>query len=211
MPRSQVFPEVIGLKKLILLFIGALLVTSCGSVKKVVVKDIPLQDQEAVLAKYQDRIVWTRQTINDLGDGGSIPRDEKVTIVDVAMHYNGSVTVQTMKKKNRIVQGLDIQRPLNPEKIDARLAELFWFDDPTTRHVTFVRKYGKKTAQAIMNHELFVGMTAEAAMDSWGPPVSKQVNELGGVVNERWTYPPDASKKSKVLDLKDGKVSRFDE
>src|SRR5512134_2080951 len=95
--------EVIGLKKLVvLLFATVVAMSACGSMKNVVVKDIPLQEQEAVLDKYKDRHVWTRVTINDLGDGGSIPRDEEVVVVDVAMHYKGSVTVQTMKKKNRI-------------------------------------------------------------------------------------------------------------
>jgi hypothetical protein len=199
------------LKKLILLLLATVVAMSCGSVKNVVVKDIPLQEQDAVLAKYKDRVVWTRVTIQDLGDGGSVPRDEKVTIVDVAMHYKGSVTIQTLKRKNRIVQGLELDRPLSPEKIDAKMADLFWFDDPTIRHVNFIRKYGKKTAQAIMDHQVFAGMTAEAAQDSWGPPISKQVNELQGVKNERWTYPIEGAKKTKTLDLKDGKVFRFDE
>ena len=200
------------LKKLIVLLLAAVVaVAACGSVKNVVVKDIPLQEQDQVLAKYKDRVVWTRVTIQDLGDGGSVPRDEKVSIVDVAMHYKGSVTIQTLKRKNRIVQGLELDRPLTPEKIDAKMAELFWFDDPTIRHVNFIRKYGKKTAQAIMDHQVFAGMTADAAMDSWGPPISKQVNELQGVKNERWTYPVEGAKKTKTLDLKDGKVFRFDE
>ena len=205
------------LKRLVvLLFATMVAVSACSSVKKVVVKDIPLEDQEQVLAKYKDRPVWTRVTIHDMGDGGSIPRDEEVKIADVAMHYKGSVTVQTLKRKNKIVQGLELDRPLTPEKIDAKLAELFWFDDPTIRHVKFIRKYGKKTAQAIMNHELFAGMSSEAAMDSWGPPISKQENEMSGIKRVRWIYPTDTPKKTKALDLtgdKDGslKVSRWDE
>jgi hypothetical protein len=173
---------------------------SCSSVKHVVVKDIPLQDQEQVLDKYKDRNVWTRVTVHDMGDGGSIPRDEEVKIVDVAMHYKGSVTVATLKRKNKIVQGLEIDSPLTPAKIDTKLADLFWFDDPTIRHVKFIRKYGKKTAQAIMDHQLVVGMSADAARDSWGPPISKQQNGVGGI--ERWIYPTDTPKKTKALDLK---------
>ena len=204
------------MRRVILLFVATAVAVGCSSVKKAVVKDIPLQDQEAVLAKYKDRQVWTRVTINDLGDGGSIPRDEEVTVVDVAMHYKGSVTVQTMKKKNRIVQGLEIERPLNPEKIDVRMKELFWFDDPTIRHVNFIRKYGKKTAQAIMDHQLVKDMTAEAAMDSWGPPVTKEVNEQGGKVYAKWVYPTDTQKKTKTVHLEGAsadnlKVIRFDE
>jgi hypothetical protein len=199
-----------------LLLATVVAISACSSVKNVVVKDIPLQDQEAVLAKYKDRRVWTRVTINDLGDGGSIPRDEEVTVVDVAMHYKGSVTVQTMKKKNRIVQGLEIERPLNPEKIDIRMNELFWFEDPTMRHVNFIRTYGKKTAQAIMEHQLVKGMTANAAMDSWGPPVTKEVNEQSGKVYAKWVYPTDTQAKTKSIHLEglsadDLKVIRWDE
>jgi hypothetical protein len=190
--------------------------SACSSVKKVVVKDIPLQEQEQVLDKYKDRPVWTRVTIHDMGDGPSIPRDEEVKIVDVAMHYKGSVTVQTLKRKDRVVTGLEIDHPLTPEKIDAKLADLFWFDDPTIRHVKFIRKYGKKTAQAIMDHQLFAGMSAEAAMDSWGPPISRQENNMGDIKQVRWIYPTDTPKKTKALDLKgdkDGalKVLRWDE
>jgi hypothetical protein len=185
--------------------------SACSSVKKVVVKDIPLQEQEAVLAKYKDREVWTRVTIHDLGDGGSVPRDERVTIVDVAMHYKGSVTIQTLKRKNRIVQGLEIERPLTPEKIDAKLADLFWFDDPTIRHVGFIREYGKKTAQSIMDHQLFRDMPADAAMDSWGPPVSKDVSDRDGKIFEKWVYPTDTPGKTKSIYIENGKVVKWDE
>jgi uncharacterized protein with GYD domain len=193
----------------VLLFATVVAISACGSVKNVVVKDIPLQEQEQVLNKYKDRHVWTRVTIHDMGDGPSIPRDEEVKIADVAMHYKGSVTVQTLKRKDKIVQGLELARPLTPEKIDAKLADLFWFDDPTIRQVKFIRKYGKKTAQAIMDHQLFAGMSPDAAMASWGPPMQKQVNEQGAY--ERWIYPTDTPKKTKALDLKDGKVLRWDE
>jgi hypothetical protein len=215
MPRV----EVIGLKRLVLLLFATIVATSsCGSVKNVVVKDIPLEDQEAVLAKYKNRLVWTRVTLHDMGDGPAIPRDEQVKLVDVAMHFKGSVTVQTLKRKDKIVQALEIDRPLTPAKIDSRMLELFWFDDPTIRHVNFIHKFGKKTAQAIMDHQLYVGMSADAAMASWGPPASKQVNEQGGIVNERWIYPTDTAKKTKALDLQGPKdqpdklaVKRWDE
>ena len=51
--------EVIRLKRLVLLLCAtAVALFACSSVKNVVVKDIPLQEQEAVLAKYKDRNVW---------------------------------------------------------------------------------------------------------------------------------------------------------
>lgn len=185
--------------------------SACSSVKNVVVKDIPLEEQERVLKEYKDRTVWTRVVLQDLGEGGSLPRDLKVKITDVTMTFGGSVTVQTLQKKNRVRQGLDIERPLNKEKIDAALAELFFFEDPVLRHVSYIRKYGKKTARAIMEHEMFVGMPAEAARESWGSPARVNENRIGEVVNEQWIYPSAESSKNRYIYLSGGKVIRWDE
>ena len=132
-PGSKV--EVIRLKKVAWVMAAVLAVAACSSVKNVVVKDIPLEEQERIMKEYKDRTAWTRLAIADMGDGGSVPRDEKVTIADLDLHFNGAVTIRTLKRKNMIVHGLELERPLNKPKIDAKLADLFWFDDPTTRHV----------------------------------------------------------------------------
>ena len=184
---------------------------ACSSVKNVVVKDIPLEEQELILKEYKDRIVWTRAVLQDLGEGGSLPRDLKVRIVDVAMVYEGTVTVQTLQKKNRVRQGLNIERPLNKEKIDAALAELFFFEDPVLRHVSYIRKYGKKTARAIMEHEVFVGMPSDAALESWGTPAKKNENRIGEVINEQWIYPSAVANKNRYIYIANGKVLRWDE
>ena len=184
---------------------------ACSSVKNVVVKDIPLEEQELILKEYKDRIVWTRAVLQDLGEGGSLPRDLKVRIVDVAMVYEGTVTVQTLQKKNRVRQGLNIERPLNKEKIDAALAELFFFEDPVLRHVSYIRKYGKKTARAIMEHEVFVGMPSDAALESWGTPAKVNSNPVGEVINEQWIYPSAVANKNRYIYIANGKVLRWDE
>ena len=185
--------------------------SACSSVKNVVVKDIPLQEQQDILKEYKERIVWTRVVLQDLGEGGSIARDEKVKIIDVSMVYEGSVTVQTLQKKNKVRQGLSLERPLNKEKIDAALEELFFFEDPTLRHVGYIRKYGKKTARAIMEHEIFVGMPSDAALESWGTPAKQNTSEVGGRVNEQWIYPSPETNKNRYIYLADGKVIRWDE
>jgi hypothetical protein len=188
----------------------ALTLTACSSVKNVVVKDIPLEEQQDILKEYKNRIVWTRVTLQDLGEGGSLPLDTKVRIIDVVMTHEGSVTVETLKKKNKVRQTLGIERPLNREKIDEAMAGLFWFEDPVLRHVAYIRKYGKKTARAIMDHEVFVGMSQEAALESWGTPARVNTREISGQINEQWIYPTGSS-KSKYIYVSGGKILRWED
>lgn len=198
------------MKRLLLILPLVLLVaTTCTRVKRQVNKDIPLEQQTNMLEEYKDRLAWTRVVLEDLGEGGSIPRDTKVKIRDLDFHFNGSVKVETVKKRKRIVHGLDIPRPLTQEKIHVALADLFWFKDPTLRQVDYIRKWGKKTARAIVAHDVFVGMPAEAAEESWGAPAKRNVNEVGGKKNEQWVYP--VGKRSKYIYIIDGKVSKWED
>ncbi len=189
----------------------AVAVAACSSVKEVVNQDVPLEVQHEILGEYKDRYVWTRVQIQDLGEGGIIPRDEKVKIVDVGMFKAGSVTVETIKKKNRVVQGLSLDKPITRAKIDSSLTEFFWFDDPTLRHVEFIREYGKDTAKLIMNHDLVAGMSQDAALDSWGKPAKTERNERNGVVQERWRYPTNVVGRTKDILFENGKVKSWDQ
>ncbi len=192
--------------------IAALVVAAaaCSSVKEVATQDVPLEVQHEILDEYKDRNVWTRVQIEDLGEGGTIPRDEKVKIVDVGMFKAGSVTVETMKKKNRVVQGLNLDKPLTKAKIDSALTEFFWFEDPTLRQVGFIRKYGKENAKLIMAHDLVAGMSPDAALMSWGKPAKTERNERNGVVQERWRYPTATAGRSKDIIFENGKVKSWD-
>jgi hypothetical protein len=198
-----------ALRKLLLIAPLVLVLASCSTVKKVVVKDIAIEDQKTLHDEFVDRSAWTRGVLEDMGEGGSVPRDTKVTIVDVGLVYNGSVTVETLKKRDRITHGLELERPLTPEKIRTRLNELFWFKDPVLRHVDYIRKWGSKTARAVVEHEVFIGMPAEAALESWGVPASKEIIEVGGKVNEQWKYP--SGKTNRYIYIIDGKVTKWDE
>ena len=188
----------------------------CSSVKNVVVKDIALEDQIALLEKYQGRHAWTRGRIEDLTERVTgneprknvIPRDTKVTVVDINFAYNGAVTVDDPKGK-RVVKGLDCERPLTPAAIEKRLSDIFWFEDPTLRHVDYIRKWGKKTARSVMNHEVFPGMPAEAAMESWGIPDEIVESDLGGEKEARWKY--KEGKRTKYIFVISGVVGRFEE
>jgi hypothetical protein len=173
------------MKKLILLLI--LVLFSCSSVKHAIVKDIPLQEQEALLDKYKNRKAWTRIILEDLSQRGTVQRDTKVRIINMDFHMSGAVTVEGAKKK-KVVHGLNLERPLTVEKIDNKMAEIFWFKSPMLRQVDYIRMWGKKTGRAIHNHEVFIGMSGDAALESWGIPTETKVFEIGGQKEEQWIY-----------------------
>ena len=196
-------------KRLLLILSLVAVTAACSTYKSLVVKDIPLEEQKAITDAYVGLTGWSRGVIEDLGEGGSLPRDSQVRITGIGMQYNGTVTVQTPNRKKSIVHGLELERPLTKEKIDDKMNHLFWFKDPTMRQVHYIRQWGKKTARAIMNHEVFVGMTSEAAIESWGYPVKTNLNDVGGKRNEQWVYP--AGKKSNYIYFIDGKVSKWED
>jgi hypothetical protein len=209
---------VIGVAAVAVAFgVGCSNIKSVTKVKSVVVKDVALQDQLSLAEKYRGRHAWTRGTIEDLTERVDsaneprkkvIPRDTKVTVVDINFAYRGALTVDDPKGK-RIVMGLECERPLTPDKIETRLREIFWFDDPTIRHVDYIRKWGKKTARSVVNHEVFPGMPAEAAMESWGIPDEIVASEIGGEKEARWKY--KEGKRTKYIFVISGVVGRFEE
>jgi hypothetical protein len=197
--------------------IGCSSIKGVEKVKTVVVKDVPLEDQIALTEKYKGKHAWTRGTIEDLTERTDTPtdtkqrvilRDTKVTILDINLVYEGALTVEDPKGR-RIVAAINCKRPLTTEKVEKRLGEIFWFDDPTIRHVDYIRKWGKNMARAVMNHEVAPGMPAEAARESWGIPNEVVASETGEVKEERWKY--KEGKRTKYIFMIGGVVARFEE
>ncbi len=196
------------------------LIAGCGklrtdTVKRVIVKDIPLQDQNMLLEKYIGRSAWTRMPIEDLTERQVqgepkkkvIPIDTRLKIVDLNFVYNGSVTVEDSKRRY-IVAGLNCERPLSVERIEASLADMMWFQSPLLRHVDYIRKWGTKTARAVVNHEVFIGMPGEAALESWGIPTKVRTSDIGDTTEEQWVYKMPL--KSKYIYIKEGKVTKWE-
>jgi hypothetical protein len=198
--------------------VGCSKVKSVNQVKSVVVKEIALEDQLALFEKYIGRSAWTRGMLEDLTERADsptepkkkvIPRDTKVKIVELTLVYSGAVTVDDPKGK-RIVAALNCERPLTTEIVETRLDRVFWFDDPTIRHVDYIRKWGKKTARSVVNHEVFAGMPAEAARESWGIPDEITVSgEVASEKEERWSY--KEGKRVKKIFILGGVVGRWEE
>lgn len=186
-------------------------------VTSVVIKDIPIEEQLSLLEKYRGRHAWTRSVVEDItervesaGDPRKrvIPRDAKVTITDINLVYSGSVTVDDPKGR-RIVAALKCERPLSPERVEAKLDQLFWFDDPMIRHVAYIRQWGKKAARHVINHEVFAGMPAEAARESWGIPDEVRVSEIGSEKEEQWVY--KYGKRNKYIYIVGNVVGRYED
>ncbi|UCH82961.1 MAG: hypothetical protein JSW50_10855 [Candidatus Latescibacterota bacterium] len=197
--------------------VGCSSLKGVNKVNKVISKDIPIEEQLALLEKYQGTHAWARGLIEDITEREEVPgepkkrivlRDTKITIIDMNFSYNGAITIEDPKRK-RIDAGLAIERPLSVEKIEDRLNELFWFQDPVLRQVAYIRQWGKKTAQSVVNHEVFVGMPEEAAMESWGFPDEIRVSEIGGGKEAQWVY--KEGKRNRYIYVLDGKVARWEE
>ena len=205
----------------ILAALAALMVAAgCSSlsmekIAPAVTMDVALEDQKALNEEFVDRKAWTRMPLEDLTERAEdgepkkriVPRDTKVEIVGLNFTYNGAVIV--LDKKNRkISHGLEIERPLTVAKYQERLNTIFWFDDPMMRQVSHIRLWGKKTARAVAAHEVFIGMPAEAALESWGVPTKVNKTEIGGGTEEQWVY--KEARRSRYIYIKDGKVTKYE-
>jgi len=182
----------------------------CNIVNKVV-KDIPIQEMDKLGETYVGREGWTRSLLVDLGPEGVIDRDIKVKIISLDTHWTGSVTVEG-SNRHRLIHGLGLERPLTMQAVEEKLIKLFWFTNPEYRYRMNLRKYGKKTAKSIFEHQLFKGMKREAALESWGYPDELKSVDLSGKLEEQWIYKDIRQKtKKRYVYIIDGFVDTWEE
>jgi hypothetical protein len=182
----------------------------CNVINKVV-KDIPIEDMDKLDQTYVGREAWTRALLIDLGTEGVIDRDTKVKLVFLDMHWTGSVTVKGPNKRN-ITHGLYLERPLTMVSVEEKLNKLFFFTEPEYRYRMNLRTYGKKTAKAIFDRQLFKGMKREAALDSWGYPDEMKSVDLSGKTQEQWIYKDVRQKtKKRYVYVVEGQVDTWEE
>ena len=193
----------------LVLFI-ALALTGCNVVNKVV-KDVPIQETDKLRETYIGREGWTRALLVNLGSEGVIDRDTKVKIIDLDLHWTGAVTVEGANLR-RLTHGLELERPLTMQAVEEKLNKLFWFTNPEYRYRMNLRKYGKKTAKAIFEHQIFKGMKREAALESWGYPDELKSIDLSGRLEEQWIYKDIRQKtKKRYVYVIDGLVDNWEE
>lgn len=189
---------------------SVLLLSGCGAVNTQI-KDIPIEQMDSLRDEYVGRKAWTRALLIDIAEGGVIDRDQEVEIVSLDLHWNGAVGVKG--SNNKVIRhAMNISRPLTAEKYKDSLSRLFWFKKPDYRYRMNLRSFGKRTAKAIYNHELFRGMIREAALESWGFPDEMKQNDIGGVSSEQWIYKdPRERNKKRYVWIIDGEVDKWEE
>jgi len=67
-----------------------------------------------------------------------------------------------------------------------------------------IEKYGKKKGPMIADGRVWVGVSPEMALDSWGNPDSKKKSEGSWGVNETWYYPD-----GKYIFFENGRLSKW--
>lgn len=183
----------------------------CSTVDKVVKKDLGIEEIDNLQHTYVGRTAWTRALLIDLGPEGVIDRDVQIRIIALDLHWNGAITVEGPGRR-RITHGLGIERPLTVQAVEQKLNRLLWFQNPEYRYRMNLRKYGKKTAKAIFEHQLFKGMKRDAALESWGYPDDMKSSDIAGTLQEQWIYLDVRQKaKKRYVYLIDGVVDSFEE
>ncbi len=187
-----------------------LLVSGCGAYKTVD-KDIALEEMDRLNEKYVGRTAWTRALIVDIKQTGVIDRGIEVKIVELDLHWGTAVGVKGSNKR-KYRHALNIDRPVTEEAFEKAMNKLFWYDKPEKRYRMDLREYGKRTARAVRDNELFKGMQRQAAINSWGWPDEMLSNDIGNVLSEQWIYKdPRQRTKKRYVWLVDGIVDKWEE
>ena len=199
-----------GKKSLLPALCVLLLISGCGAYRTVE-KDIPIEQMDELNEKYIGRTAWTRALIVDIKQNGVIDRGTKVEIVELDLHWGTAIGVRGPNKR-KYRHALNLERPVTKEAFEQAMSRLFWFDTPDKRYRMNLREYGKRTARAIRDSELFKGMPREAAIESWGWPDEMLSNDIGNVLSEQWIYKdPRQRTKKRYIWLINGEVDKWEE
>ena len=87
------------------------------------------------------------------------------------------------------------------EEIDPPSGQNF---DPEERREAMIRKYGKKKGPLIADGRVWIGLSTEMALDSWGKPENRKKSEGTWGMNETWYYPG-----GKYIFFENGRLSKW--
>jgi len=95
--------------------------------------------------------------------------------------YNELIDAKQADAQTKKDEALRIQK----EKEDAKTAERVAQEK---RKTDLINKYGSATAQKILDRKIWLGMTSEMAIESWGKPNENNRSIGSWGVHEQWVY-----------------------
>jgi len=169
--------------------------------------DIPVNYQSVLAEKYVGRQAWTRTTLQDEKKNIRVEQDQEVTILELGMFRQGSVTVVSKLGHVRVVFPFELDRPLTLEVYEKTLLDFLWLESPEARFDANKQKYGTRIAEAIRDHKILKDMPQYVAYLSWGAPTSSERPE--GTAVDRWKFETPNLTGARI-DFLSGKVAKFE-
>lgn len=169
--------------------------------------DIPMEYHNVLIEKYVGKHAWTRLTVQHEKKNVKIEQDQEVLVTELGLHRTGSVTVETLDGKSRVVYPFNLSRPLTLEYYERALLDAFWFESPEARYAANKEKYGTRIADAIRDHKILPDMPMVVAYLAWGPP--NKIVPIKRGTDETWQYNTPNLKKAQI-DFRGGKVAKAD-
>ena len=109
--------------------------------------------------------------------------------------------IDQLENEKAILQAKIDSMYLRIDEIDLLLGQEFNAEDKLE---VMIEKYGKKKGPMIADGRVWVGVSPEMALDSWGNPDSKKKSEGSWGVNETWYYPD-----GKYIFFENGRLSKW--
>ena len=169
--------------------------------------DIPVAFHDLLQEKYVGKHAWTRLTLQHEKKNVKIEQDQEVLITEIGLHRAGSVSVETLDGKTRVVYPFNLSRPLVLEHVERALLDALWLESPETRYAANKEKYGARIADAVRDHKILPDMPIVVAYLSWGAPTKVVPTKRGQ--DERWEYNTPNLKKA-LIEFRGGKVAKSD-
>lgn len=120
--------------------------------------------------------------------------------------------VQLLAQYENQVDNLSLERSEILKKIDSLERRLVEIDElltnvkPEDKLEAMISKYGKNKGKLIATGKVWVSISPEMAIDSWGEPEKVQKSEVSSGLTEKWSY-----SDGRYLFFKNGRLESWKE
>lgn len=181
---------------------------------------------------YIGKFVWSKRKfrnpyIDDKNVTVEVESLERLEVVDVGKNPNSEVksfnfysskekkrveiTYQDyplriyLRKENKLITFLDFSTVYSGDKYECLAHKYLFFEDPHKLHPN----WSQRVWDAIRDERLFVGMSKDMVLMSWGEPmeINRSIGSWG--TDEQWVYPAGFSNGNNYLYLRNEIVTSF--